>query len=47
VNKEDEIQMNTDIGEYIVGAHLQLVKDCDFDDYNVRRPIEGLVELYD
>jgi len=30
--------MLTDIGEFIVGAHLQLVEGCDVIDYNVRPP---------
>lgn len=40
--------MLTDIGEFFVGAHLQLVLECDVVDYNVRPPgggIEGLGEL--
>jgi hypothetical protein len=40
--------MLTDIGEFIVGAHLQLIEGCDVVDYNVRPPgggIEGLGEL--
>ena len=40
--------MLTDIGEYIVGAYLQLVEACDFVDYNVRPPggrLEGFGEL--
>lgn len=40
--------MLTDIGEYIVGAYLQLKLDCDVVDYNVRPPgggLEGLEEL--
>ena len=40
--------MLTDIGEYIVGAYLQLKLDCDGIDYNVRPPgggLEGLGEL--
>jgi hypothetical protein len=40
--------MNTDIGEYIVGAYLKIIKGCDFVDYNVRPPgggLEGLNEL--
>lgn len=40
--------MLTDVGEYIVGAYLQLVKKCEFIDYNVRVPgggMEGLGEL--
>jgi hypothetical protein len=38
----------TDIGEYIVGAYLQLELDCDVVDYNIRPPgggLEGLEEL--
>ena len=34
--------------EYIVGAHLQLIEECDFIDYNVRPPgggLKGLEEL--
>ncbi|MCY4363460.1 MAG: hypothetical protein OXE42_14990 [Gammaproteobacteria bacterium] len=40
--------MLTDIGEFIVGAYLQLVEECDFIDYNVRPPgggLKGLSEL--
>ena len=40
--------MITDIGEYLVGAYLKLVEDCDVIDYNVRTPgggLEGLGEL--
>ena len=40
--------MLTDIGEFIVGAYLQLIKKCDFIDYNVRPPgggLKGLNEL--
>ncbi len=40
--------MLTDIGEYIVGAYLQLEETCDVIDYNVRPPgggLEGLEEL--
>ncbi len=40
--------MLTDIGEYIVGAYLQLIEECDFVDYNVRPPgggLKGLGEL--
>lgn len=40
--------MLTDVGEYIVGAYLQLIEGCDFIDYNVRVPgggLEGLGEL--
>ena len=40
--------MLTDVGEYIVGAYLQLILGCDVVDYNVRYPgggLEGLNEL--
>jgi len=40
--------MITDVGEYIVGAYLRLVLNCDFIEYNVRPPgggLEGLGEL--
>jgi hypothetical protein len=40
--------MLTDVGEYVVGACLQLIEHCDFVDYNVRPPgggLEGLGEL--
>jgi hypothetical protein len=40
--------MLTDVGEYLVGAYLQLVDRCDFVQYNVRPPhggLEGLGEL--
>ena len=40
--------MNTEMGEYIVGAYLKVVYCCDFVDYNVRPPgggLEGLNEL--
>ena len=40
--------MLTDMGEYIVGAYLQLIEKCDFIDYNVRPPgggLKGLGEL--
>jgi hypothetical protein len=40
--------MKTDIGEYIVGAYLKSIKECDFIDYNVRIPgggLKGLSEL--
>ncbi|HCL31247.1 MAG TPA: hypothetical protein DIC52_22830 [Candidatus Latescibacteria bacterium] len=40
--------MLTDVGEYLVGAHLQLVEACDVVDYNVRPPgggLKGLGEL--
>lgn len=28
--------MSADIGEYIVGAYLKIIEECDFVDYNVR-----------
>ena len=40
--------MVTDVGEYLVGAYLQLINKCDFVQYNVRPPhggLEGLGEL--
>ncbi|MCA1066023.1 hypothetical protein QTG56_25970 (plasmid) [Rossellomorea sp. AcN35-11] len=40
--------MATDIGEYIVGAYLKTIMDCDYVDYNVRIPgggYRGLSEL--
>lgn len=40
--------MKTEIGEYIVGAYLKIIKNCDFVDYNVRPPgggMKGLNEL--
>jgi hypothetical protein len=40
--------IKTDIGEYVVGAYLKIIKKCDFVDYNVRPPgggLEGLNEL--
>ena len=37
--------MLTDIGEFIVGAHLQLIEGCDMVDYNVRTPGGGLAGL--
>jgi hypothetical protein len=43
-----EIDMMTDVGEYIVGAYLKLEQHCDVVDYNVRPPgggLEGLNEL--
>jgi hypothetical protein len=30
--------MLTDVGEYIAGAYLRLVLNCNFVDYNVRTP---------
>ena len=40
--------MQTDIGEYIVGAYLAIIADCPFVQYNVRAPgggLDGLNEL--
>ncbi len=40
--------MITDIGEFIAGAYLQVIEECDFIDYNVRPPgggLKGLSEL--
>lgn len=40
--------MNTEMGEYLVGACLKVVEGCDFVDYNVRFPgggLKGLDEL--
>lgn len=37
--------MKTEMGEYIVGACLKLLKECDFVEYNVRRPGGGLAGL--
>ncbi len=37
--------MLTDIGEFIVGAYLQLIEECDVVDYNVRPPGGGLAGL--
>ena len=40
--------MLTDVGEFIVGAYLQLEEGCEVVDYNVRPPgggLEGLGEL--
>ena len=33
--------MLTDVGEYLVGAYLQLKMECDVVDYNVRPPGGG------
>jgi len=33
--------MITEIGEYIVGAYLKIIEECDFIDYNVRPPGGG------
>jgi hypothetical protein len=40
-----ELNMSTEMGEYIVGACLKLLMGCDVVDYNVRRPGGGLVGL--
>lgn len=40
--------VQTDVGEYIVGAYLKIINGCDFVDYNVRQPgggLKGLNEL--
>lgn len=37
--------MKTEIGEYIVGAWLKVIKKCEFVNYNVRPPIDGLEGL--
>ena len=40
--------IKADIGEYVVGAYLKIIKKCDFVDYDVRPPgggLEGLNEL--
>lgn len=37
--------MKTEMGEYIAGACLKLLRECDFVDYNVRRPGGGLAGL--
>jgi hypothetical protein len=37
--------VKTDIGEYIVGAYLKVIKKCDFIDYNARPPVGGLEGL--
>lgn len=34
--------MRTEPGEYLVGAYLKLVEECDVVDYNVRTPGGGL-----
>jgi len=36
---------NTEMGEYIVGAYLKIIKECDFIDYNIREPGGGLAGL--
>ncbi len=40
--KKKPLFMFTYIGEFIVGAYLQLIEECDFIDYNVRPPGGGL-----
>lgn len=37
--------MSTDMGEYIVGAYLKVIKKCDFVDYNVHSPVGGIEGL--
>ena len=37
--------MKTEIGEYIVGAYLELIEKCDVVTYNVRTPEGGLKGL--
>ena len=37
--------IKTDIGEYVVGAYLKIIKKCDFTDYNVRPLVGGLEGL--
>jgi hypothetical protein len=34
--------MNTDVGEYLVGAYLKIIELCDVVDYNARPPVPGL-----
>jgi hypothetical protein len=34
--------IKTDIGEYIVGAYLKVIKKCDIIYYNDRSPVGGL-----
>lgn len=34
--------MNTDVGEFLVGAHLKIIEQCDVVDYNARPPVPGL-----
>jgi len=38
-------KMNAEMGEYLVGAYLEFVEECDFVAYNVRHPGEGLKAL--
>jgi hypothetical protein len=37
--------MSAEVGEYIVGAFLKVVEECDFIGYNMRPPGGGLVGL--
>lgn len=37
--------MKTEMGEYIVGAYLKIIKNCDFVEYNARPPGGGLSGL--
>ena len=37
----------TDIGEYLVGAYLQLIRGCNFVGYNIRSPEKGQKEQYE
>ena len=37
--------MNTEMGEYLVGAYLKQIEKCDVVDYNVREPGGGLAGL--
>jgi hypothetical protein len=37
--------VTAETGEYLVGAYLKLVEECDFVDYNVRTPGGGLAGL--
>ncbi|MDD5509670.1 MAG: hypothetical protein PHI12_02485 [Dehalococcoidales bacterium] len=37
--------MKTEMGEYLIGAYLKLKMNCNFVDYNVRRPGGGLAGL--
>ena len=37
--------MSADIGEYLVGAYLKVIKGCDVVDYNVRSPEKGIAGL--
>ena len=34
--------MSARMGEYLVGAYLEMIQECDFVSYNVRFPEEGL-----